>query len=70
MQRKRMSESCFQEHAHSLREEGAPRDEPGSRVVLRGGRPLHLPRAQGHPHRRRALHRREQDQVWQVLPLI
>ena len=29
--------------------------------------PLHLPRAQGHPHRRRALHRREQDQVWQVL---
>ena len=62
-----LSKSRFQEHAHSLWEKRAPRDEPGSRVVLRGGRPLHLPRAQSHPHHRRALHRREQDQVWQVL---
>ena len=59
--------SYCQEHAHPIREERQARDQPGSGVVLRGGRPLHLPRAQGHPHRRRALHRREQDQVWQVL---
>ena len=59
--------SYCQEHAHPIREERQARDEPGSGVVLRGRRPLHLPRAQGHPHRRRALHRREQDQVWQVL---
>ena len=35
-----MSKSCFQEHAHPIREERAPRDEPGSGVVLRGGRQL------------------------------
>ena len=59
--------SCFQEHAHPIREERQARDQPCSGLVLRGRGPLHLPPAQGHPHRRRALHRREQDQVWQVL---
>ena len=70
MKRKRLSKSRFQEHAHPIREERAARDELGPRAVLRGGRPLHLPRAQSHPHHRRALHRREQDQVWQVLRFI
>ena len=65
MQGKR--QSYCQEHAHPIREERQARDQPCSGLVLRGRGPLHLPPAQGHPHRRRALHRREQDQVWQVL---